>query len=246
MRRSTSLTTSPRTPPSSTSALLPAPSMVIGTPASRQRGTSSVSWDASRTARNQSAGPPMPYWLWRLSGSSRLIPGQRSSHSTEGMARLQSGESASGNVVEAAHRHAENDIATLRGLGDDQDRLLGSRHHPHIAGAVSHPDGDILGAHGVGEVALASRLDGPEAHQIGAGEAGRVLLEQLEGARVGVRAVEGDEVADRREAGAGRPDRGGDLGGMVRVVVDHGDAVDAADDLEAARRPAEIRAGGGT
>ena len=79
---------------------------------------------------------------------------------------------------------------------------------------------------------------GPSTTTSRAGEAVRVVLEERACARVGVRRVDGDDAPPRVPQPRGR-DGGLHLGRMVGVVVDDGDPVDLAADLEAARRPPE-------
>ena len=69
-----------------------------------------------------------------------------------------------------------------------------------------------------------------------------VVLEQAAHPRVRVRCVDGDEAPSRVALPRG-VDRGADLGGVMRVVVDDGHAATLAEDLETASRTAEIGAG---
>ena len=115
------------------------------------------------------------------------------------------------------------------------------QHRDDIALAVDAGDGGVAGgADGLGQRSmvdavdrrLAGRIERRDDHLVGILEAGGELAEQVAHARVAMRLDQGDDAAAR--AGAGGLQHGGDLDGMVAVVVVDGHAVPGAGELEAA------------
>src|ERR1019366_7156721 len=183
-----SSTTRPRMPPSRTRLLLPAPITVRGTPLWWQRRITSARWAVSPTLRYQSAGPPIPYWLWRSRGSSRRAPGRAASQVSSTPApraapagqacpgagwalgarsgrrtarRLrQRGMDAARDLVEAAQGEHEDDVARARQPEHQLHPLVAAPDQVHLP--ALDPGGDVGGRDGRRLAALPGRLDGAE------------------------------------------------------------------------------------
>src|SRR5229473_5251155 len=102
--------TSPSTPPSAMSRLVPAPSRRCGMPRRRHPSrATSTDWGLANSAK-YSAGPPMPNEVREASGSPRRTPGSSRSH-----ARLDSLRQLIAQLSDVTRAHQEENV-----VGADQ------------------------------------------------------------------------------------------------------------------------------
>ena len=173
----------------------------------------------------------------RRSASARASSGSRSGKlmqrppARSGSPASQSGSACAHSVLLPAPRQTTMSPGAAKRLSAGAI----SRSLSTVATAPMAGGADRLGQRGMVDAVdrqLARRIERRDDDAVGILEAGGELAEQVAHARVAMRLDHGDDAPAR--AGPGRLQHGGDLDGVMAVVVVDGDAVPGAGELEAA------------
>src|SRR6202158_1363970 len=212
--------TSPSTPASAMSRLVPAPSRRCGMPRRRQPSrATSMDWVLAISAKN-SAGPPMPNDVRVASGSPLRTPG-----SPRSQARLDSLRQLIAQLSDVTRAHQEENVVWAY---KPFQRFAGALKRTHVHSVGNHVR-QVAGLD-PGGVVLAGAVDVHDQDAVGGAKRTREVLEQRREPRVAVRLKHDDEAAMAQLAS--RLQRGPNLGRMVRVVVIDGGALEHAEELE--------------
>src|SRR6266436_1747858 len=227
--------TTPRTPRSLTSKLLPPPITETG---SCSRSANMSAWRMSSTScgtTKMSAVPPMRSEVWKLKGSlnrtsPRISPSMWPSQSTS---RVQALQQLRAELAHVAGAERDHEIAATDDLCEmlDDARAVAAKVSDIAMAMRADPVREIP-ARDTGDRRLAGRIDVHHDQHVSQIERRQELLPQVQRSRVPVRLEHRHDpaVEPGLGGGQGRPD----LGGMMAVVVDHRDAARAAEDLKPA------------
>src|SRR5213593_1884307 len=227
--------TTPRTPRSLTSKLLPPPITETG---SWSRSANMSAWRMSSTScgtTKMSAVPPMRSEVWKLRGSlnrtsPRISPSMWPSQSSSGVQALQQLRAELAHVAGAERDH---EIPAAGDLGEmlDDARAVAAEVSDIAMAVRPDPVGEIP-ARDAGDRRLAGRVDVHHDQHVSQIERRQELVPQMLGPGVAVRLKHRHDptVEAGLGGGQGRPD----LGRVMTVVVDHRDATGTTQDLKSA------------
>src|SRR6266850_1555717 len=227
--------TTPRTPRSLTSRLLPPPITETG---SCSRSANMSAWRMSSTSwgtTKMSAVPPMRSEVWKLRGSlnrtsPRISPSMWTSQSTS---RVQAFQQLRAELAHVAGAERDHEVAPTGDLAEvlDDARAVAAEINDVAMSVRPDPVGEIRGRD-AGDRRFAGRVDVHHDQYVSQVEGREELLAQVQGPSVPVWLEHRHDptVEPGLGGGQGRPD----LGGMMAVVVDHRDAAGAPEDLKAA------------
>src|ERR1700682_148220 len=225
--RLTTLTTSPSTPASAMSRLVPAPRSMYGMARSAAPVITSSIAAGRPISTKKSAGPPMPKDVRDASGSSSLTAGSdRSQLSLDAVRQLIA------QPVDVACAHQEQQVART----DKTFKRLARRFEiAYVCGAR-----DLVrqvGGVDIHRVFLTCAVNVQDQHLVGAAERAREVVHQRRQARVAMR-LEDDDQAPVTELSR-RVDRGAHLRRVVRVVVVDRRSLERAQEFQAPVRARE-------
>src|SRR6266566_2719244 len=247
-RQPSSLSTTPRTPRSLTSRLLPPPMTSIESCSRSAKDSakrmSSTSWGTMK----MSAGPPIRKEVWKLSGSlnrtsPRISPSMRLSPFRRVGTVAEPLEQFPAQLAHVAGPESEHEITCSGGFAQvvDDGRPVAAQieHLPVPVGRDAV--GQVAGVH-AGNRRLARGVDVHDDEDVGLVERGQEIVPQVLRPRVAVWLEHRDHapVEPRLGGGEGRAD----LGGVMAVVVDDEHVAGGAPDLEAPLHPREAGQGG--
>src|SRR4029453_9776462 len=243
-RQPSSLRTTPRTPRSPTSRLLPPP-MTSSDSCSRSANDSASRMSSTSCGTmKMSAGPPMRKEVWKLRGSlNRTSPRISPSMLLSPLGRcpgavVEPREQFPAQLPHVAGPESEHEITRSGGFAQvvDDRRAIGA-HVEHLAMPVGRDAvGQIAGVD-AGDRRLARRVDVHDDEDVGLVERGQEVAPQVLGPRVAMRLEHRDHAPVEPCLGGG--ESRADLGGMMTVVVDDEHASGLAPDLEPALHPLE-------
>src|ERR1700694_5805861 len=169
--------TSPSTPASAMSRLVPAPSRRCGMPRRRQPSrATSMDWVLAISAKN-SAGPPMPNDVRVASGSPLRTPG-----SSRSQARLDSLRQLIAQLSDVTRAHQEENVVWAY---KPFQRFAGALKRTHVHSVGNHVR-QVAGLD-PGGVVLAGAVDVHDQDAVGGAKRTREVLEQRREPRVAVR-----------------------------------------------------------
>src|SRR5262249_44119504 len=220
-----SLRTSASTPSSCTSMFEPSPTTSTAIARCRAQRTASTRSSIVSTCANQPAGPPVPIVVKRESATPSSTRATLAAKQVDGPV----------DVACAEHdQHVPGPRVPLQPLRALLDRRRPPRQHAQVAERV---DDQLAGDAGHG--LLAGRVDVGDGDVVRGRKRAPELPRQVARPRIEVRLEEHSHRCVRPLL-ADRPDRLGDLGRMVAVVVDK-EAIAEVVDFEPARRAGEAR-----
>src|SRR5437764_2008664 len=254
-RQPSSLSTTPRTPRSRTSRLLPPPRTATG---NCSRSAKSKAWRMSSTScgtTKMSAKPPMRNDVWKLSGSlNRTSPRISPSIYLPPLGRgtlagfpspppvrrlaFEPSQNVRSQLAHVAGAQGEDQVPGPADLGhvlDDARPIAAEKRH--VAVAVGTDALRQIRGTDAGNRRLARWIDVHDDQHVGLVERGEELLTEVPRPGVAVRLEHRDDPAV--EPGLGGGEGRADLGGVMAVVVDHGHARRRATDLESALHAGE-------
>src|SRR6266850_5044742 len=227
--------TTPRTPRSFTSKLLPPPITETG---NCSRSANMSAWRISSTScgtTKMSAVPPMRSEVWKLRGSlnrtsPRISPSMWPSQSSSRVQALQQLRSELAHVAGAERDH---EIAPAGDLGEmlDDARAVAAEISDIAMAVRPDPVGEIP-ARDAGNRRLAGRVDVHHDQHVSQIERRQELFSQVQRPGVAVRLKHRHDPTV--EPGLGGGQGRADLGRMMTVIVDHRDVTGTTQDLKSA------------
>src|SRR5687768_8895905 len=183
-----------------------------------------------------SAGPPMRSDVWKLRGSlkrtsPRISPSISPSNSRVGLESAQDLRAELAHIAPGAQR--QHQVARPRDLAEVIDDAIPVAAEIRDVAVAMRADAarEVLGSD-AGDGWLSRTVDVHEKQHVRLVEGGQELLAQMHGACVPVRLEHGDDPAIEPGLGGGKGRA--DLGGVMAVVVHHGDTPRATENLEPA------------